>query len=168
MEMEAGAHPYAAHLYRLPNAWSGGTRTPQLPQGTGPQCSNPHLSSRSGQEQAWCEGLFLASAVGMEGGTTERPKIRESRGRPPTFSGNEQSVAQIIIKFVRAHLRDLAKNKRVFRYTLERDAKADVALLMRYKDILCESGAWFHVLAQNSGLKEGCLCIQFCVVVAPS
>ena len=106
----------------------------------------------------------------MEGGATEGTKIKESRGRKPAFSGNgnEQSVAQIIIKFVRAHLRDLRKNKWVFRCILECDAKADVAIFMKYKDILCEPGAWFHLLAQNSGLKEGCLCIQFCVVVAPS
>ena len=77
--------------------------------------------------------MIPGSAVGMEGGATEGTKIKESRGRKPAFSGNgnEQSVAQIIIKFVRAHLRDLRKNKWVFRCILECDAKADVALLMK-------------------------------------
>lgn len=83
----------------------------------------------------------------------ERSKIRESRGRKPAFCGNDQAVEKIMIKFVRGNLRDLTKSKRVFRYTLDREAKADVSLLVKYKDILCEPRAWLHLLAQNSGAE---------------
>lgn len=84
----------------------------------------------------------------MEKGATQRnpSKIKESRGRKPAFSGNDQSVEKVMLKFVRTHLRELAKNKRIFKYTMDRDAKTDVSGLMKYKDLLCESRSWFRQL----------------------